>query len=491
MSSIIDRGLARFRPDTDAPSDELALIERDLDGKRRRIPIIEFGIPNGVERTLSKEQIQLLNELQRVARRLGDLYLIQEELSFWPDEVKESEIEEASKENPDIKSPYTYVSREEDGTLVAIPIHEVFKDVIKDKQIVASLKRAADLSGKGRERDLDLQAYLRARARAFETGNWEYSESLWLQMPKLPKIFIIVGPYDNYLDPRKRKYAWESWVGVLDEKETRKAEDIAEKICTWFEQDNGQPAPKVGVRVDHTVVMSGQAAKYEWIGNSLPCQMELRNQFGSVFTIFESVFKDKLRTKWLPVYRSAIEPRRRFGVTDEMVERVRLNLSIAHEIGHSIVAEDISQRLGRHSGWVKELFCDLWALRACFATLESNREKELAFALTFVNGIVEYATYALDKNREEYYLSNSTLLSFPIREGSIEVNRVRLAWNDAKEVMDDILELYTIVDYVQAQGTATHAYELSQNHLDPEVYGRLVEEVKPPAFMLKRPSKNR
>ena len=491
---IVERGLTQFisragkEPGNDMPYGILA-----EEGKRREIPIIEFSLPHEIRKDLSKEQLLLLNELRRVSRRLGDLYLVQknlENLDFWPKDITTLEIEEASKENSGISSPYTYVERDSKGHLRTVPIHEVFKDMIRDRQIVASLKKAADLSGKGKTRDLDLQAYLRARARAFENGNWEYSESLWLEMSEQPKIFIVAGPYDNYLDPHKIKYAWESWVGVLDKPETESAQQFVKEFLAWWQTKTQLETPKVGVRIENTVMMSGQAADYRWMGNSLPCQMGLRQKYGSVFFIFKPVFDETFQEKRLPAYRSTIDSVHRAGVTDEIVRKISLNKNIAHEISHSLVALDVHERLGKHSAWVKELYCDLLALKGNYAIAKSKREKELAFATAFAEGKLEYNAYMQNNSRFEYYIGDSIVLNFCLQKESIKINDGRITWNDPNEVIGHIDELFEEVDKIQKNGEPSDAYELSNRHFDPAVYRQIVSETKIPAFLLRRPSKS-
>src|SRR3989344_1991680 len=156
---IVERGLTQFisragkEPGNDMPYGILA-----EEGKRREIPIMEFSLPHEIRKDLSKEQLLLLNELRRVSRRLGDLYLVQknlENLDFWPKDITTLEIEEASKENSGISSPYTYVERDSKGHLRTVPNHEVFKDMIRDRQKAIEERKARVLEQAGFDMTLD------------------------------------------------------------------------------------------------------------------------------------------------------------------------------------------------------------------------------------------------------------------------------------------------------------------------------------------------
>ena len=451
----------------------------------------EFDLPREVEASLTKEQKQLLGQLTRVSRRIDDLFAAQESISFWPDKINPTEIQQAAETNPDIVSPYTYVRRNTEGNLVAIPIHTVFQDLIREKGIVESLTDASSLARKGRSRVMALSIYLKARAEAFKRGNWEYSESLWLPIGNESKIFIVVGPYDTYSDPLKIKYAWESWVGVIDQEGSDNAQQFVDAFLKWQAEETGQNPPKVAVRVDNTVIVSGQPYEYKWVGNSLPCQMELREQHGSVVTIFKPLFKDSLRQRRIPAYRSIIDPSHRSDVTDELIEVVTLNKYFSHEVSHSFVAKGIQERLGEHSAWIKELYCDLLAFRGYCAISKSKRECEIAFATALADGSLEYSDYLQNNARPEYYIGDSIVLSFCIQKGSIKIKNGCLTWDNIEAVINDKFELLAIVEEIQKNGTEADALRLAERYFDPEIYGKLRTQIKPPAILSKKSPKKR
>lgn len=458
---------------------------------RQEIPSREFRLPSEVRQSLSKEQQETLSHLLRVGRRIGDLYLLQESMQFYPEKLSAAELYKQAIDNPSLISPYTYVRRNEEGGLQAIPIHEVFRDRIKEKKIVQSLKDAANLSAKGRKKDFNMYMYLRKRAEAFEKGNWEDSERIWLEMQDLPEIFMLVGPYDTYLDEKKHvKFAWQSWVGVLDKTKTQEAQELTDKFLEILTSDT-QEKPKVRVRVDHTVMMSGQAARFEWTGNSMPCQKELRDEHGSVFFIFEPVFDERFKNHRLPVYRSAIDHTKRSGISDEAVEEANFNRYVGHETTHVIIPGDIERRLKEHSAWVEELYCDLVSITKGAELAKSKRESDLLFSTYFANGVLEYMAYENSRSRTAYYIGNSVTLKHCVNEGVVKIEDGIINWGDSKDVFSCLGRLTDTVGEIVKNGGAIDAFHLSSSTFDPDIYKKVKQGIEVPDFLLKRPAKTK
>ncbi len=440
----------------------------------------EFRLPREVRERLNPIQRKILDRLTRVARRTADLFALQisegERASFYPPKVSKSEIFSAAIDNPEILSPYTILDRDSDGKLIARNMHEVYAHVIKELNITGLLREAASVAGKGRDRDISLQAYLRAKARSLETGDYEASERIWLERPDEPVIDIVVGPHDTYTDGFLGiKYAWESWVGVLDEQATADSQWFLDSFLSWWQERTGMDPPKVKMRIDYTRILAGQAALYDWVGNSLPCQHEWRQKYGSKFTIFGKKFNDKFQREKRPAFRMLIDPSRRMGVPDSVIKTVSLQRHIAHETAHSLgVASDLEPRLQQYADTIKELYCDLLGLVGYFGIKGiSLRERELAFATAFAEGKIDYNKFKNDGSRPHYYAASSTLLTYMVSKGSVEVDEGILTWEDPREVFNDIEALFNFVNNLQTHGQIRDVEKFLSEFFDPEVYGRL------------------
>jgi len=452
---------------------------------RYESPVHGFVLHPEVEDSLDKHQREIIKSLESAARRIADLYVLQESewVRFYPRGVQKSEVSREAQQKPELLSPYTIVERHPGGEFFATHMHEVFAPQIKEKGITRRLRRAADEAGKGKNRDSGLQAYLRAKAHALETHDMsatqriKAAEKIWLERQNEPTIDVVIGLYDTYTDKFKIKYSWQAWVGVLDRELTSDSQWFMDAFLTWWSQETEKEAPKVKMRVDHTVIMAGQAGRYEWVGNSLPCQPKWREEMGSKFTIFEPQFEDKFRHRKLPVFREFIDPDKIAGITDSWIRTTDLRKYIAHEIGHSLIpGENHQQRLGKDTSWLKELYCELLALygyRESFKKIPnaSLRESEVAMAMTLAQGYLDYE----DRDKKEDYHTSSTILAdFLIERDAVWIENGVFTWHETPEVFDDISDSLSEVQNILLEGKAKDARDLRDRYFKPDIYRHLL-----------------
>jgi hypothetical protein len=132
--------------------------------------------------------------------------------TFYPSDMTKEEFEKAASASPEaaaaLKGLYTVVRRG-GGGLQAIPYSQEYGDVLKPA--AAKLREAAALA-----KDAGLANYLRLRAEAFETDNYQPSDFAWLDM-KTNGIDFVVGPIETYEDALfGYKAAFEAYVLIKD-----------------------------------------------------------------------------------------------------------------------------------------------------------------------------------------------------------------------------------------------------------------------------------
>ena len=116
--------------------------------------------------------------------------------NFYPRDMTAEEFEQHLKQHPEdeqaFKSQYTFIRRDEQNRLIAVPYSQVFK---KEFGIAAKkLRQAAELA-----ENKAFKAYLLARAKALLTDQYRESDMLWMDMKDNP-IDIVIGPIENYED---------------------------------------------------------------------------------------------------------------------------------------------------------------------------------------------------------------------------------------------------------------------------------------------------
>lgn len=466
-------------PQDTAVDRSLAVYERGL--PPNKLHIREYAIPLEVRSQLTEAQRAIHEHLVDAVRLVAEPYRDQEgdgkATYFYPQDATKKEIREAAKKNPEILSEYTIVRRDpEDGSLVAVPMHEYYWDFLhKEDGVIDHLKKASELARKAR--DAQLFAYLRAKIQSLETGNYEGSEHAWLTMDEEPLIDIVIGFYDVYTDRRfKRKNALTGWSGLLNREITQVCQTEADRYVNWWSGKNQREAPIVKVRADETAVTAGQPAQYDWNGNSLPNQSELREKFGSKFTLFLPVYRDRL-TQRLDTYKDIVEANTRRRLPLESLINGDLKRIVFHETSHSFdIPADLPERLEQHSDWVKEMYCDLMAIRGISQMQGiTMREREALLATMFAEGAMDYRAYSEKGERAAYFKSRSMILENCLRKGSVSMESGCLSWEDTMAMIADTDPLTDELIELRDHGTIQAAEDFLGRHFSPYTYRRIFD----------------
>lgn len=116
--------------------------------------------------------------------------------AYYPADMTKEEFEAAVEASADggeaLRSLYTMVQRDENGGLTTVPYHEYFAE--EYGIAAASLRAAAKLA-----EHPGFEAYLQARARAFESDDYQPSDIAWMDM-KENVLDVVIGPIENYED---------------------------------------------------------------------------------------------------------------------------------------------------------------------------------------------------------------------------------------------------------------------------------------------------
>ena len=130
--------------------------------------------------------------------------------NFYPADLTKNDLLAAADLYPEnnLTSLYTLVRRE-GNQLVGIPYHEAFADA--HGRAAAHLRAAADLA-----QDPGLATYLRLRADALLTDDYQESDFAWMDMRDNP-LDIVIGPIETYEDQLMGfKASHEAYVLVKD-----------------------------------------------------------------------------------------------------------------------------------------------------------------------------------------------------------------------------------------------------------------------------------
>ncbi len=127
---------------------------------------------------------------------------------FYPEDMTKEEFDAWQQEGKD--GLYTIVKRDADGNLMLQPYSEAFADQIK--QISDLLLQAAELA-----EDQEFAAYLKLRAEALKTDDYQASDMAWMDMKNNP-IELVIGPIETYQDALfGYRAAFETFVLIKDQ----------------------------------------------------------------------------------------------------------------------------------------------------------------------------------------------------------------------------------------------------------------------------------
>lgn len=139
--------------------------------------------------------------------------------NFYPAEMTKEEFEQSTLKNK--KSLYTFIRRDEEGNLKAVPYHIQFKEEVE--KAANLLEEAAKLA-----EDEGFRKYLSLRAEALLTDNYQKSDLAWMDM-RDNKLGIVIGPIETYEDQLfGYKAAHEAYVLIKDMEWSEKLEKYAQ-----------------------------------------------------------------------------------------------------------------------------------------------------------------------------------------------------------------------------------------------------------------------
>ena len=127
---------------------------------------------------------------------------------FYPHDMTKAEFESWQQEGKD--GQYSMVQRDADGGLMLVPYSKAFETEIG--AIADLLIQASDLA-----EDKEFAAYLRLRAEALKTDNYQASDMAWMDMKNNP-VELVIGPIETYQDALfGYRAAFETFVLIKDQ----------------------------------------------------------------------------------------------------------------------------------------------------------------------------------------------------------------------------------------------------------------------------------
>jgi hypothetical protein len=127
---------------------------------------------------------------------------------FYPEDMTKAEFEAWQQIGKD--EQYSIVKRDAEGALILVPYSQAFESQINE--IAERLVRASELAD-----DKEFGAYLKLRAEALKSDDYQASDMAWMDMKNNP-IELVIGPIETYQDALYGyRAAFETFVLIKDQ----------------------------------------------------------------------------------------------------------------------------------------------------------------------------------------------------------------------------------------------------------------------------------
>lgn len=312
--------------------------------------------------------------------------------NFYPTDMTKEEFEAATFEGK--VDLYTLVRRNQDGELYSIPYNVAYTEQL---QAAASLLReAAKLA------DNEAFAnYLKLRADAFESNNYQASDFAWMDMTD-NQIDIVMGPIETYEDQLYGYRAgFESYVLIKDMDWSQRLEKYAEYLPSLQrglpvadEYKAEMPGSDAQLNAYDVVYYAGHSnAGSKTIAINLPNDEQVQLEKGTRRLQLKNAMRAKFDEILVPIADVLIVPEQRQHITFDAFFANTMFHEVAHGLGIKNTIDGSStvrQALKEHASALEEGKADILGLYMVTQLLEQGviTEGQLEdYYTTFLAGI--------------------------------------------------------------------------------------------------------
>ena len=268
---------------------------------------------------------------------------------FYPADMSKSEFEATNFKDKD--GLYSMVSRDESGELIATPYSSVYAE---------ELAKAADLLLQAAQlaENKEFANYLKMRAAAFTSDQYQASDFAWMDMKTNP-IDIVIGPIEVYEDQLfGYRAAFESYVLLKD---LSWSEKLAKYAAYLPELQKGLPVDPIykaqmpGTDADlnayDVIYYAGHSnAGSKTIAINLPNDEEVQLQKGTRRLQLKNAMRAKFDHIMLPIAEELIVPEQRKHITFDAF----FGNTMFHEVAHGLGIKNLVNSEGTVRAALKE-----------------------------------------------------------------------------------------------------------------------------------------
>ncbi len=441
----------------------------------------KFKIDGLVYKGLNKNERELIRLLDDAIKDLAKVYEQQLKDGFYPKGVTKKQIEEASKKNSALLSPFTYVERSTDGKLVAIPYHKKYADLLQP--VVKKIQKAASVA-----QNKSLMKYLKARAKSLLDGSYKEADVEWFNV-KNSKINFSIGPFERYLDNILFiKRAYQAHIGVVDAPKTVVANRIKEALYASakmsYDRHHSAEIPKKGVNVsvEYTPSVAGYMADILFIGEHFPSDLDVMQRHGSIIIIYRSPLELKFKKIHYPIFKAIFEKRFAFKYSQKLLFRA---------LGWNVLLYECSRQLHKFPGArerLKELYGYIDELNGSVSGIQHSKQllvkglisQEELEAMIIVHIVRIFANWFLyrtpDKGTQDVF-GNVMALNLYLEKGALS-EKEGIYWPNFAKMFFEIENLADYLVYLLREGSYKEAEKFIKTNSQIQSFEKLARNIE-------------
>jgi hypothetical protein len=306
--------------------------------------------------------------------------------NFYPEGANKAELEAWMNGLPAAQKQeaqwfFTTIRKGDDGKFKIVKYSDEYKPELE--KLSKLLKEAAAATG-----NASLKKFLDLRADAFLSNDYLPSDFAWMDLDS--PVDITIGPYETYNDELfGYKAAFEAYVNIRDEKETRKLDFFAKHMQELEDNLPVDPKyrnPKVGAVAPMVVVnqvygagdgnMGVQTAAY-----NLPNDERIISQRGSKRVMLKNVQEEKFKATLTPIAKIVLRPADQKDLDFNSFFTHILAHEITHGLGPHITRVDGKESTPRQDlkeaySTIEEAKADITGLFALMYMMEKGQLKD-------------------------------------------------------------------------------------------------------------------
>ena len=286
--------------------------------------------------------------------------------TFYPAGMAKEELEKAAESDESLKSLYTIVRRNEDGSLYSVPYSDEFRAELEVAS--AKLAEAAILA-----EDPGLKRYLELRAEALLTDDYQPSDLAWMDM-KDNTIDVVIGPIETYEDGLfGAKAAFEAYVLIKDKEWSGRLaryatmlDDLQRGLPVPAEYKQESPGGDSDLNAYDVIYYAGDCnAGAKTIAINLPNDEEVQLQKGARRLQLKNSMRAKFERILEPIADELIDADQRGHVQFDAFFANTMFHEVAHGLGikQTLVGdESVREALQEHASALEEGKADILGL---------------------------------------------------------------------------------------------------------------------------------